>query len=211
MRRLRAGFDRTLPQDWNSESNLREFFEGNRFFIESWSLQLAMAVFPALDFSEPGARADWDQARSDAEAMVEAVRAGESFDALRDAHMTALINEISSTQGPAAARGFESVYGGRVVRGSATQIDEMLDRSIYRDLVEGFSVPAAAAATLTPDSVSDAWRTDVGYIVVKLLDATVSGLENEFEDMVFSTEQFFLRQGFKNYANDALKSFLSDA
>ncbi len=211
MRRVREGFERTLSQDWNSESNLREYFDENRFFIEHWSLQLALAVFPASDFSEPGALPDWNRAQAEAEAMVAAVRDGGSFDTLRDTHMRALTEEIKSSQGVAAADGFQNVYGGRVIRGSATHIDQMLDRSIYRDLVEGFSVPAAAAASLSPNGVSDAWRTDIGYVVVKLIDASVGGLENEFEDMLFGTEKFFKRQGFKSYANATLKGFLSGA
>ena len=204
---LKTGFERTLPAGWQDDASLAPFYERNRFYIEGWKPTLTMALFPAVDPSQPITGGDWEAAEAAARAMREEVAAGEDFGELVNRHNAQMIDRMREYGGEDAAKQLEEevIAPTRTARG-LTEIDDLLNQNYYEQLTRTTSIARAAAAHLEPGEVSQPWRTPVGYVLVRVEGAQLGDLESEFEDERFRTDWFYKISRYQKWANDTLRA-----
>ncbi len=203
---IQAGFERTLPPDWDSDAKLENFYGRNRFFIEGWQPTLTMAFFPAVAPSDAQGRPDWERSLAQAKTMQAKAAEGEDFTALARSQNSQLVQDVRDRMGEAAATQLESQIGpGAQDYLGMAQIDELVSLKLYDQLLRGTSVARSAAAHLEPAEVSQPWRTPLGYVLVRVDGARLGELEREYEDVQFQTQYFYRNSRYENWLNDVLR------
>lgn len=193
-----SGILGSLPEGWNSEDNLRDFFEANRFFVQGWEPAFEVALFQPRDpRSGADVDPDWDAALADAQAFCERVAAGEDFSTLRTAQNKSIMDAYREVN-EELADSFAAEFGSGEFQQTMQMSNQVLRQSIYRDHVDGVSPLRNAIIRLDTNEVGEPWRTPIGYIVVRMHDAKLSRLEKEFEDVIdltrFEYEQYQVRK-----------------
>ncbi len=202
--RLRRGHDRLLPEGWDSFDNLESYFERNRVFIEPWAPELEVALFPPID---PGKTIDvtnWDRALQEARDMRARVAAGEDFSILRAEHNEDVTRAWVDLRGEQAGQEFEANFRLGVLLGSSSDLREFFQESNYGGLIQGRTLVDLAMSSLDPEQVSEPLRTPVGYVLARVYNVRLRGLEGEFEDFELATRERYRYGAFRVWANQQL-------
>lgn len=202
--RLRRGFDAQLPEGWDSFENLETYFENNRVFIESWAPELEVALFPPIDPAKTVDVTDWSRSLQQARDMRARVDAGENFSSLRAAHNESVTVAWSSLRSQQEANKFESSFRLGNLLGDAADLREFFQESNYGGLVLGRTLVELAMSSLEPEEVSQPIRTPIGYVLARIYNARLRGLEGEFEDFETVTRDRYRYGAFRVWANQQL-------
>ncbi len=202
-KRLLRGFERSLPAGWDDPANLRAFFLQHRFFIQRWQPVLDVALFLPRDLSDGVGDIDWDAARRAAEAFHARVEAGESFDELLVEHNAVVAEQLRSSMGAAISGDFARFTGGPLNL-SPSELRKALEKGFGNELLDGYSVIRNAAVRLDKGEVGPPWRAPIGYVVVRMNNARLSGLEDEYEDLAYDTETEYVLTHFLRWVQESL-------
>ena len=207
IKRVQRSFEGMQPADWRSEDDLRAFYEGNRMFIESWSVLATVALFPAIDPSEPLARPDFVAAREAATAMAERVRAGEDFASLATVHNTELTQQYAQYRGQMAAQDFASTFGRGQISLSLSELSKVFKLDYYGRLTScggGLWPAISSAGEVDQGQPLGPIPVPLGSLLIDLQRVALPGLENEYEDKEFQTRSIHLDFAFMRWANGTL-------
>jgi len=185
---ITGGFAASQPEGWNDEAHLRDFFDKNGFFILGWEPDFELALFVPRDPAQgvEGAE-DWDKAKADADAFKAKVDAGESFTTLRMTHNRELVESfraVNQSMGDA----FAQEFGTGEFKTTLQMANQVLNETLWRDHIDAVSPLRNVVIRLDAGEVSPAWKTPVGYIVVRMNNAKLGRLEREYEDVVDLTK-----------------------
>ena len=195
---ISSGILGSLPADWQSEEAMRDFFEGNRFFVLGWEPHLEVALFQPRDPRWAADRqADWDGALAQAQAFCDRVAAGEDFTTLRTEQNRSILEAYREVNDE-LADSFAKEFGTGEFQQTIALTNQVLRHSVYRDHVDGANLLRNAVVRLEGGDVSPPWKTPIGYVVVRMKDATMNRLEREYEDVEgltrYEYEQHLLRK-----------------
>lgn len=202
--RITKGFADSQPAGWDSEENLRAFFDKNGFFVMGWQPDLELALFVPRDPREGlDTPENWGQALAGAEAFRARVEAGESFTELRSAHNRALVEAYRDlNQGMGDAFALE--FGNGEFKTTMAMVNQVLSLSLWRDHIDATSPLRNAVIRLDEGEVSPPWKTPVGYIVVRMNGAQLSKLEREYEDVIDFTKAEFTSWALRKWVTEQL-------
>ena len=206
MQRIIRGFERTREPGWQSEEILREYYSGNRFLIESWRAILTMAFFPAIVPENPGGEPDWDAALASAEEMRARVEQGEDFDELAREHSLGLTQRYLDVRGNEVAAGFSMAFRDGRREDTVTELGRSIREPYYKRMLNCVSPIYNAVVELRGDQVSEPWRTELGYLLVRMNGASMRALEKEFEDIEVQTRLYHRDVSYQNWANGVMKA-----
>jgi hypothetical protein len=134
------------------------------------------------------------------------VDAGEDFAALRLAQQRALFDTYRELLGDASAEEFrrQFQFGSLVV--PIGDLRQRLQEQRFFEMIDCVSVVRSAIVELDIGEVSQPWRTNLGYVVMRLNGAVIGGLEQEFEDVEYAAREFLEDMSFLKWANGVLRS-----
>ena len=186
--RITRGFTASQPVGWDDEAHLRPFFDKNGFFVMGWEPDLEVALFVPRDPKDGlTSPENWGKAKQEAEVFKARVDAGEDFTTLRTAHNRALVEAYRAlNQGMGDAFALE--FGTGEFKTTIQMTNQVLSLSLWRDHIDGVSPLRNAVIRLDAGEVSPAWKTPVGYIVVRMNGARLAKLEREYEDVIDFTK-----------------------
>ncbi|MHC4377635.1 MAG: hypothetical protein ACYS26_13620 [Planctomycetota bacterium] len=202
--RLRRAHDAQLPEGWDSFENLEAYFESNRVFIEPWAPELEVALFPPIDPAKTVDVTDWDRALQQARDMRARVDAGEDFSTLRAAHNESVTIAWASLRSAQEANQFDATFRLGNLLGDAADLREFFQESTYGGLILGRTLVDLAMATMDTERVSQPVRTPVGYVLARVYNVRLRGLEGEFEDFEGVTRDRYRYGAFRVWANQQL-------
>ncbi|MEO0650868.1 MAG: hypothetical protein AAFZ65_09325 [Planctomycetota bacterium] len=228
-RRVEHAFGQAMGPDWRSTDDLRAFYRRNRMLIEGWSVAGHAAFFPAVspqrmadamrergvepgnyaEFTPEEAQAmlspDWDQAKAEAEALLERHTAGEDFGGLAREHTAALTRMYQETRGQGAAEGFASAFGTGQFSQSLNQLGRTMRLGPYRRTVRCGGSLVSALVFEEDGGPIGPLRTPLGYVVLQVDRIGLPALEREFEDVEFQTEYTHREAAQMAWANEILR------
>lgn len=216
---IAAGFRAMQPEGWDSTEAQQEFFHDHRFFIQGWQPKLDVALFPPNDLTQstglgdPGP-IDWPLALQRAEDFHARVTAPDSeeeraaeFDAALAEQMELLRSQYSNIIGAEGAEGFAAQFSqGRLPTMPMADLRNLLHETHANEVRNAASVLRNAAVRLGKGEISEPWKTPVGYVVVRLNNARLGGLESDYEDLVPHTESEFHKTHLLKWINDTLSA-----
>lgn len=205
MERFRRGFDALLPEGWDTEASLREYFDRNRVFIESWAPEIEVALFPPLDPKLTVGVTDWSRALSEARSMKARVDSGESYSTLRADHNDRLSTAWASARSQQESQRFDATFRLGNLLGNTAELSNFFQESPYGGIVNGRTLVDLSMAVMDPMVVSEPVRTPVGYVLVRVSNVRLRGLEGEFEDYELATTERYRYGAFRVWANEQVK------
>ncbi len=180
--RIFNSFVATLPENWDDEDKLREFYHKHRFFIQGWSTAVEIILIPPTSILEDSLTVDWEKARQRAVAMRERIDAGEDFSTIRLQHHKLLLDKYRELLGDAVASDFEMRFKAGKLGDSINAQQQLLKETLSQKMLNPASVIRNAAVRLEKGEVSPVWKSPIGYVLIKLNNAGVATLDSEFED-----------------------------
>jgi hypothetical protein len=201
---IEMGFERSMPEDWMSEENLRAYFDKNTFFITGWQPELEMALFTPFD-PEVGLTGapNWGKALAEANALLARVEAGEEFSTLREQHNKALIQSYRDVRQD-LGDGIAAELGTGRKRDSIAAINEVMRQSIWADRLAGVNPLHNAIVRLGPGEISPPWKTPVGYVIFRMNSAELGRLEREYDDVIDVTKYRYKSWKLRRWITDQL-------
>ena len=203
---LQAGFRASQPVDWDSDAVMREFFTNHRFFVQRWQPDVQIALFPAATLNpENWNEVDWDGALAAAESFrTRVTEGGEDFKAVLDEHNAALTESYRAVLGDAGAQGFAQEFGVGRFSVPRPQVERLLKEPISKQLMNAASVVRNAVVRLDRGEISPPWRSPLGYVVLRMNNARLSGLEDIYDDLEPATREEFYNTHFRLWVNEVL-------
>lgn len=198
------GFERSQEEGWMDEEALRAYFDECGFFIKGWEPMLEMVLFTPFDptvhqFGE----VDWERAKQQAEAFRAEVEAGGEFSSMRVEHNQKLVEahrNLSQELGDALAA---ELKDGRFHAAPAV-INRVMRQGEWQERLAGYDVLRNAIFRLQPGEMSPVWKTEVGYVILRMNTARMGRLEREYEDLIETTEYFYRAWRFRDWVTSQL-------
>ena len=200
------GHKGAFPENWQSEEVQRPFYAKHRVFVESWQPFLEIILFTPRRL-DGDMSIDWEHARQEAEDARAKILAGElEFSSFRTAHHNELKELFRKRVGDQAALSFEEEFRMGELGQSVKNQQAILKETEYEKMMHPASVVRNAVVRLDRGELSPVWKSPVGYLLIRVNGAGLTGLEGEYEDFEDQCLYEYERTMFYKWANEALNS-----
>ena len=201
-----AAFKANQPLGWDTDQEMRAFFTDHRFFVQGWQPDLELALFPAASLEpERLGQPDWERSLAEAQAFhARVTEGGEDFRQVLGEHNAALTESYRAVLGDAGAEAFANdMAGGRFML-PRVQVERVLKETRAVQMLSATSLVRNAVVRLKKGDVSPPWPSRLGYVVVRLNNARLGGLEDVYDDLEDATRTEFYETYFKLWVNETL-------
>ena len=129
---------------------------------------------------------------------------GEDFRQVLGEHNAALTESYRAVLGDAGAEAFANdMAGGRFML-PRVQVERVLKETRAVQMLSATSLVRNAVVRLKKGDVSPPWPSRLGYVVVRLNNARLGGLEDVYDDLEDATRTEFYETYFKLWVNETL-------
>ena len=129
---------------------------------------------------------------------------GEDFRQLLVEHNAALTESYRAVLGDEGAEAFVNEMGAGRFTLPRVQVERVLKESRAVQMLSATSLVRNAVVRLKKGDISDPWPSRLGYVVVRLNNARLGGLEDIYDDLEDATRTEFYETYFRLWVNETL-------
>jgi len=164
-----------------SEDELRSFWAENRALVERWPIELELALFPPRQLASQSP--DWRAAHERAAEFAAQLARADADERAFERRAEEFARELEAGLGAQAALDWRERGGNGRLRLDAFELERWLQENRWQRVLWGSSCARAVFAQLALGEASPAWRTPLGWIVVRPASAAPPPEPRDFESV----------------------------